>query len=81
MTTTKNINNKVLEAVRDLIDASGPQTIGSLAREVETHCVFVDPPTDLRQHVEDHVKYLVGLGTLRMQSDEEETVYGMPGDF
>jgi len=84
-----NVNNKILEVIRELFDACGAQSFAEILYKVRTQCVGVDsllggyPATLESAHkaVKDSLAYLVKLGSVKEVNDEFGIVYGNPSDF
>jgi|GEM_PF-4130916 len=84
-----NVNNKILEVIRELFDACGAQSFAEILYKVRTQCVGVDsllggyPATLESAHkvVKDSLAYLVKLGSVKEVNDEFGIVYGNSSDF
>jgi hypothetical protein len=74
------MNNSILRAIRELIDACGPQSFSQILHEVRTQCV-VNGLEDAHSQVKAHLVYLTSLHVLVECSDDFGIVYGCPGDF
>jgi hypothetical protein len=74
------MNNKILEIIRELIEACGPQSFSEIFHEVRTQC-DVSGLKETHCQVKAHLVYLVSLRTLVECNDDFGVVYGCPGDF
>ena len=75
------MNNNILEVIRELLDACGPQSFSQILHEVRTQCQGVSELEDAHRQVKAHIAYLVSLRSVIEQSDEFGVVYGHSGDF
>jgi hypothetical protein len=76
-----NVNNQVLEVIRELFDTCGAQSFAEILSEVRTQCVGVNSLESAHKVVKDSLAYLVKLGSVKEVNDEFGIVYGNSSDF
>jgi hypothetical protein len=75
------MNSNILETIRNLFDACGPQSFSQILHEVRTQCQGINELEEAHRQVKAHLDYLVSLRSVIEQNDEFGIVYGHPGDF
>jgi hypothetical protein len=75
------VNNNILEVIRELFDACGPQSFSQILHAVRTQCHDFSELEEAHRQVKAHIAYLMSLRSVIEQSDEFGIVYGHPGDF
>jgi hypothetical protein len=73
------VDNKILAAIRELIEACGAQSFAQINYEVRTQCdVNLEDAANITKAA---LSYLVSLKVLVCQSDEFGTAWGHESDF
>lgn len=69
------MSNNILEVIRELLDARGPQSFSQILHEVRTQCQSFSGLEEAHRQVKAHIAYLVSLQSVIEQSDEFGIVY------
>lgn len=76
----KPVSSNILEVIRELLNASGPQSFSQILRAVRNQCQGAGNLEEAHRQVKAHLAYLMSLQSVIEQNDGFGIVYNHPND-